>query len=108
MLSCSDDDTPVKDVEEPDEPNVEVVYEPFKANRMLIKHGLQLQCWVATDNFELGGKAGQPAYEMLPSDWALTGFTGPTFFGPPLINPSYFKSFPKSQWAIPRLPMEII
>ena len=104
MLSCSDDDTPVKDVEEPDEPNVEVVYEPFKANRMLIKHGLQLQCWVATDNFELGGKAGQPAYEMLPSDWALTGFTGPTFFGPPLINPSYFKSFPESQWAIAKAP----
>ena len=104
-VACSDNNTPVKGEPNPEEPDQEVIEpELFKANRLLIKHGLQLQCWVATDNFELGGKAGQPAYEMLPSDWALTGFTGPTFFGPPLINPSYFESFPNSQWAIAKAP----
>lgn len=103
-MACSDNNTPTTTPPNPDPDEGVVEPELFKANRLLIKHGLQLQCWVATDNFELGGKAGQPAYEMLPSDWALTGFTGPTFFGPPLINPSYFKSFPDSQWAIAKAP----
>lgn len=106
VASCSDSEskTPATPDSGEDNPIEEVVAEPFRANRLLIKHGLQLQCWVATDNYELGGAAGQPAYNMLPSDWALTGFTGPTFFGPPLINPSYFESFPESQWAIAKAP----
>ena len=92
MLSCSDDNDPIKEEPGTDEPGIEVVEpEPYRANRMLIKHGLQLQCWVATDNYELGRKAGQPAYNLSIPDWKLTGFTGPTFYGPPLINTSYFK-----------------
>lgn len=54
LLSCSDDNG--LDNEEPgtNEPEIEVVEpEAYRANRMLIKHGLQLQCWVATDNYEL-------------------------------------------------------
>ena len=105
LWACSDKNNPPVEEPKPEEEQPEeTVLEPFKANRLLIKHGIQLQCWVATDNFELGSAAGQPAYEMLPSDWALTGFTGPTFFGPPLINTSYFESFPDSQWAIAKAP----
>lgn len=78
--------------------------ELFRSNRILIKNGLQIQCWLATDNFELAGKAGQPAYVMLPSDWEKTGFTAPTFFGPPLINTSFFKAFPNSQWSMAKAP----
>ena len=103
MLSCSDDKE--LGIDEPNEPEIEVVEpEAFRANRILIKHGLQLQCWVATDNYELGGKAGQPAYNLSIPDWKLTGFTAPTFYGPPLINTSYFKEFPDSQWAIAKAP----
>lgn len=105
LVSCSDNKEFEKDVPVPDEPVTEVVEpELYRANRMLIKHGLQLQCWVATDDYELGGKAGQPAYNLSIPDWKLTGFTGPTFFGPPLINTSYFKEFPDSQWAIAKAP----
>lgn len=105
LLSCSDDNGLDKEEPGTDEPEIEVVEpEAYRANRMLIKHGLQLQCWVATDNYELGGKSGQPAYNLSIPDWKLTGFTGPTFYGPPLINPSYFKEFPDSQWAIAKAP----
>jgi len=100
MVSCKSGDPST-----PTEPKEETInIEPFKANRILIKHGLQLQCWLATDNFELGGKAGQPAYIMNPDDWKLTGFTAPTFFGPPLMNTSFFINFPNSQWAIAKAP----
>ena len=105
-VNCSDStsETPPTNPEE-ENPEEEVVQaEPYRINRMLIKHGLQLQCWVATDNLEMGIAAGQPNYEMLPADWALTGFTGPTFYGPPLINPSFFKTYPESQWAIAKAP----
>lgn len=105
LLSCSDNEGLGKEEPKPEEPTIEAVEpEVFRANRMLIKHGLQLQCWVATDNYELGGKAGQPAYNLSIPDWKLTGFTGPTFYGPPLINTSYFKEFPDSQWAIAKAP----
>jgi len=102
LMSCSDNDSDEKGTTPPDNETVEV--ELFRANRIFIKHGLQLQCWVATDNFDLGGKAGQPAYVMNPDDWKLTGFTAPTFYGPPLINTSYFEKFPNSQWAISKAP----
>lgn len=101
FLSCDKKSLP----EVPNDPKVEPFQvELFKANRILIKNGLQLQCWVATDNYELGGKEGQPAYDINPSDWEKTGFTTPTFFGPPLMNLSYFKSFPSSQWAMAKAP----
>ena len=45
----------------------------------------------------LGGYLSNP-------DWKLTGITAPTFYGPPLINTSYFKEFPDSQWAIAKAP----
>ena len=104
--ACSDKHTPTLP-EDPDKPEEEIIspeIENFKSNRILIKHGLQLQCWLASDNFEEAGKLGQPAYVMNPSDWELTGFTAPTFFGPPLINPSFFKHFPSSQWAMAKAP----
>ena len=105
LLSCSDNNDPITEEPDPEEPGIEVVEpELFRANRIFIRHGLQLQCWVATDNYELGGKAGQPAYNLSIPDWKLTGFTGPTFYGPPLINTSYFKEFPDSQWAIAKAP----
>lgn len=105
LLSCSDNEEPGKEEPKPEDPAIEVVEpEVFRANRMLIKHGLQLQCWVATDNYDLAGAAGQPAYNLSIPDWKLTGFTGPTFYGPPLINTSYFKEFPDSQWAIAKAP----
>lgn len=102
MLSCSADNKKLP----PPLPDTTIVakIENFKSNRILIKHGLQIQCWLASDNFELAGKKGQPAYVMLPSDWEQTGFTAPTFFGPPLINPSFFQYFPNSQWAIAKAP----
>lgn len=105
LLSCSDDNGLDKKEPGTDEPEIDVVEpELYRANRMLIKHGLQLQCWVATDNYELGGKAGQPAYNLSIPDWKLTGFTGPTFYGPPLINTSYFEEFPDTQWAMAKAP----
>lgn len=105
LLSCSDNNDPITEEPDPEEPGIEVVEpELFRANRIFIRHGLQLQCRVATDNYELGGKAGQPAYNLSIPDWKLTGFTGPTFYGPPLINTSYFKEFPDSQWAIAKAP----
>lgn len=103
LLSCSEKDTPASPEEDPDTPAVAEV-EAFRSNRILIKNGLQIQCWLATDNFELVGQAGQPAYVMLPSDWAKTGFTAPTFYGPPLINTSFFESFPNNQWSIAKAP----
>lgn len=103
FLSCSDKDQPTSPEDEPDKPVVTEV-EAYRSNRILIKNGLQIQCWLATDNFELGGKAGQPAYIMQPSDWARTGFTTPTFYGPPLINTSFFNHFPKNQWSIAKAP----
>lgn len=102
ITACAD--TKVDEDPEPPQEEEGVEPEPFKANRILIKHGLQLQCWVATDNYELGGKAGQPAYNLNHEDWKLTGFTAPTFFGPPLMNTSYFQSFPNSQWAMAKAP----
>ena len=81
LLSCSDDNGLDKKEPGTDEPEIDVVEpELYRANRMLIKQGLQSQCWVATDNYELGGKAGQPAYNLSIPDWKLTGFTGPTFY----------------------------
>lgn len=102
LFACSDkNETDIP----PENPEVSVnEAELFRSNRILIKNGLQILCWLATDNFELAGKAGQPAYVMLPSDWAKTGFTAPTFFGPPLINVSFFKSFPNSQWSMAKAP----
>lgn len=85
------------------EPETELL-EIFKANRILIRHGLQIQCWVATDNIKLGQEAGQPAFKMLASDWVQTGFTGPTFYGPPLCNLSFFEDFPENQWSIAKAP----
>ena len=53
MLSCSDDKE--LGIDEPNEPEIEVVEpEAFRANRILIKHGLQLQCWVATCQILIG------------------------------------------------------
>lgn len=105
LLSCSDNNHQITEEPDPEEPGIEVVEpELFRANRIFIRHGLQLQCWVATDNYELAGAAGQPAYNLSIPDWKLTGFTGPTFYGPPLINTSYFKEFPDSQWAIAKAP----
>lgn len=103
LFSCSEkkDFTPPQTEE--DSP-VTAEVERYRSNRILIKNGLQIQCWLATDNFELAGKAGQPAYVMLPSDWEKTGFTAPTFYGPPLINPSFFEHFPNSQWSIAKAP----
>lgn len=53
LLSCSDNNELV--TEEPDSggDDVEVIRPEFKVNRMLIKHGLQLRCWVTTENYEL-------------------------------------------------------
>ena len=43
MLSCSDDNDPIKEEPGTDEPGIEVVEpEPYRANRMLIKHGLPI------------------------------------------------------------------
>lgn len=103
FLGCSDKE---EDLLPPDgkEDILGVEPELYRSNRILIKNGLQIQCWLATDNFELGGKAGQPAYIMQPSDWAMTGFTAPTFFGPPLINTSFFEHFSNNQWSIAKAP----
>lgn len=87
FVACSEKENNKKD----DNGSIEEISaERFRSNRIFIKHGLQIQCWLATDNFKLAGEAGQPAYVMQPSDWALTGFTGPTFYGPPLVNTSFF------------------
>ncbi len=102
-LSCSDKEDFIPSQDEPEIP-VTVEAEPYRSNRIFIKSGLQIQCWLATDNFELADKVGQPAYIMQPSDWAQTGFTAPTFYGPPLINTSFFEHFPKSQWSIAKAP----
>ncbi|GAB6009779.1 hypothetical protein [Dysgonomonas reticulitermitis] len=104
QLSCSDKSSTESIVPVPDPEQESAMPEPFRANRILIKHGLQIQCWVATENLELGQKTEQPAYKMLSSDWAQTGFTAPTFFGPPLFNPSFFKDLPNSQWSIAKAP----
>lgn len=101
FVGCSEKENNKKD----DNGSIEEISaERFRSNRIFIKHGLQIQCWLATDNFKLAGEAGQPAYVMQPSDWALTGFTGPTFYGPPLVNTSFFKHFPGNQWAIAKAP----
>ena len=99
LFSCSKNDPSKQDDSEE-----QVQPELFKANRLLIKHGLQLQCWLATDNFEMGSQYQQPAFILNHDDWKLTGFTGPTFYGPPLINTSFFTTFSNSQWSIAKAP----
>lgn len=105
LLSCSVKEELETEEAEQEESIIEVVEpEAFRANRILIKHGLQLHCWVATDNFILAEAVGAPAYNLSIPDWKLTGFTGPTFFGPPLMNLAYFRTFPDSQWSMAKAP----
>lgn len=104
FMSCSDKGSNNSAEDDDHHSTDEILAERFRSNRIFIKHGLQIQCWVASDNFKLAGEAGQPAYIMQPSDWALTGFTAPTFYGPPLINDSFFKHFPGNQWSIAKAP----
>lgn len=104
LMACSQKDEPSSDDNGGNSNNQLVEPKAYNSNRLFIKYGLQLPCWVATDNFELGGKAGQPAYVLNPEDWKLTGFTAPTFFGPPLMNISFFNSFPQSQWSMAKAP----
>lgn len=80
MLSCSDNNELGTEEPDSDGDDEEVLRPEFKVNRMLIKHGLQLQCWVASDNYELANAAKQPAYNLSIPDWKLSGFTGPVFF----------------------------
>lgn len=69
----------------------------YNTNRLLIKYGLQLHCWVESE------EGTHPIY-ITPEDWRATGFNGPTFFIDPLYNKKFFRDFPGHQWSMAKAP----
>jgi len=65
-------------------------YSDFNANRLFIKHGLQLHSWTSTEEY----------FTVDIADWELIGFGGPTFFRPPMWSPKLMEAYPQSQWSM--------
>lgn len=77
----------------------------YNTNRLFIKHGLQLGCWVGSEDLSVERK-DVAYYVVRPEDWGLAGFTGPTFFTAPAPFNSDFmlNKFPESQWSMAKAP----
>ncbi|SHJ80019.1 hypothetical protein SAMN04487911_1391 [Arenibacter nanhaiticus] len=78
---------------------------PFNSNRLFIKHGLQLLCWVGNENLDVE-RVDVAYYKINNNDWKLSRFKGATFFvGPTLFNKEFIlNDFPETQWSMAKAP----
>jgi hypothetical protein len=72
-------------------------YTEYNANRLFIRNGLQLHCWVSSEL----------QYKVNVNDWDMAGFGGPTFFRSPLWNPELMAEHPFSQWSLAKAPYAV-
>ncbi|NPA37296.1 MAG: hypothetical protein GXO47_10655, partial [Chlorobi bacterium] len=79
--------------------------QPYNSNRLFIKYGIQLGCWVGSENIK-AERTGAAYYRIRSKDWKTSGFTSPTFFVPPRpFNKKFIlEQFPESQWSMAKAP----
>jgi hypothetical protein len=105
-VSCNSSEMPKPDEELKD--SIEVVFAErpaYNSTRLFIKHGLQLGCWVGSEDLTTE-RVDAAYYVVNPTDWLLSGFTGPTFFtAPKPFNKNFIlNDFPKTQWSMEKAP----
>ncbi|WP_157491921.1 hypothetical protein [Gelidibacter mesophilus] len=101
-FGCSKEKDDKEDVVEKHEV---IAPEPYNSNRLFIKHGLQLHCWVGSEELDVE-RVDAAYYKINTNDWKTSGFKGATFFtAPVLFNKSFvLKDFPNTQWSMAKAP----
>ncbi len=106
ICAACDDNNPKPDDEKKED--IEVVFPDrpaYNSTRLIIKHGLQLGCWVGSEDIT-AERVDAAYYIIKPEDWKLSGFTGPTFFtAPNPFNKNFtLNEFPNTQWSMAKAP----
>uniref|UniRef100_UPI0032171629 hypothetical protein n=1 Tax=uncultured Draconibacterium sp. TaxID=1573823 RepID=UPI0032171629 len=108
IICVSCDKKPDIPREEEEVEDIDIVFPERPAhntNRLFIKHGLQLSCWVGSEDL-IAERVDVGYYVIDPNDWRLSGFTGATFFTAPAPFNKYFtlNEFPDTQWSMAKAP----